>query len=74
MPLTTPASPHHCHHIAWAGDIVFLGSDGVADNFDPVMVKTARAAQAGFEVRTTSAGVAALVGNVALRAAQSRAL
>jgi hypothetical protein len=32
------------------GDIVFLGSDGVADNFDPIILKIARAAPYASEV------------------------
>lgn len=37
-----------------AGDIVFLTSDGVADNFDPVIMKTARRAPYASEVRDRS--------------------
>ncbi|KAJ9507750.1 hypothetical protein QJQ45_019335 [Haematococcus lacustris] len=36
------------------GDIVFLGSDGVADNFDPILLQTARAAEYASEVASAS--------------------
>lgn len=42
--LTTPGAPR------MPGDIVFLGSDGVADNFDPIVLKKARAAPYASEV------------------------
>jgi hypothetical protein len=35
---------------ALAGDIVFLGSDGIADNFNAVLLKQARALHDAVEV------------------------